>query len=196
MSSFGILFLSAIFLVLFQSPAFANFGIPMIVVIEPILILLLIPVIIMESLVMARTIKSIKFSKILCMTSISNLVSTIFGFPIMWLLMTAVELGLQIIRSTNAEIRHIADNLPEIVITILQAPWVAEGEILGAYLFLMIPFFFLSWWIEYAVAKSFIKVFNIKEEQKTIKSAVFKANIASYIFLSALPFIPFVTTKG
>jgi hypothetical protein len=114
----------------------------------------------------------------------------------MWLLMTAVELGLQIIRSTNAEIRHIADNLPEIVITILQAPWVAEGEILGAYLFLMIPFFFLSWWIEYAVAKSFIKVFNIKEEQKTIKSAVFKANIASYIFLSALPFIPFVTTKG
>ncbi|MDR2629173.1 MAG: hypothetical protein LBC30_04255, partial [Puniceicoccales bacterium] len=52
-----------------------------------------------------------------------------------------------------------------------------------AYLSLMIPFFFALRWIEYAVTKSYIKVFNAKEDQKTIKAAVFKANVASYIIL-------------
>jgi hypothetical protein len=102
----------------------------------------------------------------------------------MWLLMAAVELGLEISRAINPEISR---NLPEIVRMILQAPWTSEEESLWAYLFLMILFFFLSYRIEYTVTKSLIKDFNIKEEKKTIKLAIFKANIASYIFLSVFP---------
>jgi hypothetical protein len=54
MSPFRILSLSAICLVFFQSPPSANVGIPMMWIGEMILILLLIPMVIMESVVMAR----------------------------------------------------------------------------------------------------------------------------------------------
>jgi hypothetical protein len=213
MSSFRTLFLSAIMLILFQSTVSADTGIPMICVIEPMLIFVLIPVIIVESVVMARIIKSVKFSKILRITSVSNIISTLIGFPIMWGLMAMVQiitfgtiLSIIIFGITLLVILLVAakyfGGLSKISMVILAmillaaisgAPWITEVPewvFWLVYLALMIPFFFVSYWIEYAVTKSHIKVFNPKEEQKTIKVAVLKANIVSYIMLLATaPFV-------
>jgi hypothetical protein len=185
------LFLSAIILILFRSTASADAGIPMICIVEPMLIFLLVPVIIIESGEMARIIKGIKFSKILRMASMSNLVSTLIGFPIMWALMFAIQM---IITRDWGDFYSLSETKQTILEVTVLAPFVPphEGEkgwlIWVAYLFLMIPFFFVSYWIEYAVTKLYMKSFNPEEEQKTIQAAVFKANIASYILLIASPF--------
>jgi hypothetical protein len=166
---------------------------------------------------MARTIKSVKFSKILLTASLSNLVSTLIGFPIMWLLMFAVQCSAWVIlQNSEKAVQAILGMVVLIIacmtllipVIVLKSPlsWILRAAILcgalltpmisdnlwifvGAYLFLMILFFFLSYWIEYAVTKSFMKNFNPKEEQRTIKSAVFKANIASYILLIPFPLV-------
>jgi hypothetical protein len=69
-----------------------------------------------------------------------------------------------------------------------QAPWLIPYEpelkwmIPSATLFLLVPFFFVSWWIEYRVEKRLLK----EIDQTQLNAAVRNANLVSYGLLALI----------
>jgi hypothetical protein len=82
--------------------------------------------------------------------------------------------------------------LEQIVGTILSAPWIAPVENTASWavplaaLVLLIPFFFVSVWIEQKVMEHMLPVTEALEvNEKVLRSAVRGANLISYGFLFA-----------
>ncbi len=78
----------------------------------------------------------------------------------------------------------------KILAVTLQAAWLLPYEnelnwmIPAAGTFLLIPFFFVSWFSEYFIAKKMIK----NTEAVIIKKQVFNANLITYLLLLLWPF--------
>ncbi|HED06240.1 MAG TPA: hypothetical protein ENI61_06115 [Ignavibacteria bacterium] len=172
--------------------AFANAGVPMIILIMPTLALSIIPIIIIETIYIS---KKLSLSKKIAgkAVTISNVVSTIVGIPLTWILLVAIQIF------TGGGSSYGMDTaLGKIIAVTWQAPWLIPHEsqlhwmVPVSGLVLMIPFFFVSWWSEYFITNKILKDIDLKE----IKRYVRNANLITYGLLSLWPIIMLLIPNG
>jgi hypothetical protein len=163
-----------------ESIARADMGLPMIVVTMPLMVIALIPVIIIEALILGRRMRT-TFKSVLWPVSAANLVSTLIGIPVTWILLV----GLEIITGGGGTF-GLDTALGRFLSVTWQSPWLIPYEhnfywmIPMAQLVLLIPFFFASYFIERLIVKRMMP----KEDPKEVKRGVFTANLGSYALLS------------
>lgn len=133
-------------------PAHANMGIPMLAVVWPVMWILLVPIILMEAAVGTKLLH-LEFIHALRIAAIANLISTLIGVPVTWLLLMIFEL-----RVGKGGGVYGLDTLQGRLLSVtLQSPWVLPYEekwvIPAASLFLCIPFCMMSVWAEFNSAQ-------------------------------------------
>src|SRR5215469_16484040 len=138
----------------------ADAGVPMIFITLPGMVLLLLPIIEAEAaLIIHRT--SLRTGKVSWATAAANVVSTILGIPLTWGVLFLCEMGLFEALAHTTKLGHNSWNSPleRIVGTILSAPWIAPVGDSGSWavplaaIVLLIPFFFVSLWVEQRVVE-------------------------------------------
>lgn len=139
-----------------ELPLFADAGIPMIFVSLYGMVLLLIPIIVIEGLLCKRwlgltTWKAIKSN------AASNVASTIIGVPLAWALMFGVQFGTMSLEERFHAIENWHSPIANVVQIILNSAWISPvvgnstWPVAAAVLVLLVPFFFVSYGIEYFV---------------------------------------------
>jgi len=193
-----ILFSVFIFLLTLVSPAYANVGVPMIFITLPGMLIALMPIIAIESKIYFRYF-SLEKLKVIKYVTLTNSVSTILGIPLAWMLHTILLLSFGHAYSLLFPTPNIFTNsrLSLFLQVTLGAAWLGPIErqlywmIPSACLFLLIPYFFVSWYIEYLIMRKLAKTV----ENKLCKSATLKANLVSYSFLVIVVIIWLTTSK-
>jgi hypothetical protein len=157
---------------------FADIGIPLI---GPVIVLgwfTIVPVVIIETLVAVWMLRwRVGFA--LRSVALANALSMLLGFPLMWFLCVLASL------LTGGG--GWGDGS---MLDIVKGPaWLGPGYIedLGwavpfALILLCVPFFFMSWWIEYLCLFNF-SVKRDEEQRISIRAYAWKANLASYALL-------------
>jgi hypothetical protein len=175
------LLLALLIVLIAASESFANVGLPMISIYLPPAWLALIPIIIIEAIVGTRAF-NIPFSDSFRASGIANILTTILGLPLLWL----------IIVIAGGLIAYIDNNVAYIISLAITFPfWMPPIDksfswlILSSTVILMVIFFFISVWIEYLINKKILK----NHDPSIIKSWMWKANALSYIFLSSITII-------
>ncbi len=177
------LFLTLCILLCMPATAFANAGVPMIFLAMPVLGLSIIPIIIIEAIFLSKKM-GIDMPQSFKVTTLSNLVSTVAGIPLTWLLLILLEMLLG-----GGSAFGLETTLGKILSVTLQAAWLIPYEsdlhwmIPVAGVNLLFPFFFASWWSEYFVLKKILKAHSAQK----IKIAVRDANIITYLLLAFWP---------
>ena len=163
--------------------ASANAGVPMIFLAMPVLGLSIIPIIIIEAIFLSKKLE-LAVPSAFKTSTISNLVSTIIGIPLTWLLLVLIQM------LAGGGGAFGLDTMPGKVLSVtLQAAWLIPYEsdmhwmIPVAGLVLLVPFFFASWWSEYFVSKKILK----EHSAQRVKIAVRNANIITYALLAFWP---------
>jgi hypothetical protein len=164
-------------------PAYADSGVPMLALALPGMIISLIPIIIVESFYIHRSLKLL-FGRSLKVMGIANIESTLIGIPITWGVWVIVEMILGYMSYRVFENFHIS--LPESVSLLFAltvgAAWLGPVEsylywmVPAASLVLLIPFFYVSWLFERHRAKRLLKEYGPAD----IYRATFIANLYSY----------------
>lgn len=164
--------------------AWANAGIPMLFLVWPAQWLALIPIVVIESVVIARAVGSSTKAQ-LWPVSKANLLSTLVGVPVAWLAMLAVEAGAAGI---------LFGLLPS---SLTDAPWVryatfplmaawiggsSKLEFQAAFLVLAIPFCLVSIYVEHWSLRASVK----GELSALLRRAVIRGNILTYVLLSVV----------
>lgn len=176
----------------------ADAGVPMIFITLPQMIVLLLPIIAAETVVVVRR-TSLPKKRTLWATAVANLASTIVGVPLTWGVLLLCELGFFSALAHTSKFGNNSWNSPidQAVVTILSAPWLAPVGDTGSWavplatLVLLVPFFFVSVWIERKVTEQFFSVTASADAQpdqvneKVLRKAVRDANLMSYGFLFA-----------
>lgn len=162
-------------------PALADAGVPMIFLAFPLTLMVLIPVIVVESVVGRRVLR-LPWSRIFKVFGAVNLVSMLVGIPLTWFVLAMVQAG-----TGGGGAMDETSPIRRILAVTWQAPWLLPDErnlywkIPAAILFLLIPFFLVSWFVEYVLAKVWLK----GTEKTLVNRAVLRANLASYGMLFA-----------
>lgn len=167
-------------LFLFPFPASANAGLPMIIIFWPLLFILFLPIIIIEYGVMKKYTRSFSATAPLFWPLvIANLFSTLIGIPLTWIALVGIEVGVSLfLPSGGVTLSYIWP---------LTAPWLYPDTlqhnwmIVTALLILLIPFYFISAWTEGRIMGWMTKN---KENKTHIRTAMWKANFFSYLFLA------------
>ena len=163
--------------------ASANAGVPMIFLAMPVLGLSISPIIIIEAIFLSKKLELATPSAFRTAT-ISNLVSTIVGIPLTWLLLVLIQM-----LAGGGGAYGLDTTLGKVLSVTLQAAWLIPYEsdlhwmIPVAGLVLLVPFFFVSWWSEYFVSKKILK----EHSAQRVKNAVRNANIITYALLAFWP---------
>ena len=163
--------------------ATANAGVPMIFLAMPALGLSIIPIIIIEAMFLSKKLELTTTSAFKT-TTISNLVSTIVGIPLTWLLLVLIQM-----LAGGGGAYGLDTTLGKVLSVTLQAAWLIPYEsdlhwmIPVAGLVLLVPFFFASWWSEYFVTKKMLK----EHSAQRVKIVVRNANIITYALLAFWP---------
>ena len=168
-------------------PLLFDMGLPMIFPSVFLMVVALLPIILLEAFIIARSLR-LGTTQVIWATAVANLATTVVGIPIWWLLLTIVEFGISGL-ATGAGY-NIWNNFFSVT---LGAPWVAPRSgghdgwiILGAMLFLLIPYFFASWGLEYLVVRAKLVEKTLGDENTSIFRTIGKANLASYLLLAAV----------
>jgi hypothetical protein len=172
--------------------AHADVGVPMIFVTLPGMVLGLIPIVLIESWMLARRIGR-KPGAVIKAITLANLYSTFLGIPLTWLGLLVVQttLGVVAMLLFMAKVpMHWADSFAgNLLATTIQAPWMGPERPNWTYptatLILLIPFFFASWKSELGVVRNHIK--DVPAEE--LKVGVRDANLASYALLVAITLV-------
>ena len=174
-------------------------GVPMIMPTMYFMVLALIPIVLIESWYMSKALR-IRFSRTVGRLAIANVVSTLVGLPFMWM----VLFGIQVM--TGGFAYGTEGFAGKLLAVTLQAPWLPpfgpeEFWIFhSAALFLLIPFFFATWLIEYVTVRNrfAVEVTEIDSttdtaaaEQKVLR-AVRNANLLSYGLIALLVILSLV----
>ncbi len=169
----------------------ANIGLPMILIIAPDMLIALIPIILIESYIMSKQL-TLAFIPSLKAASWGNIISTVIGIPITWAVLVAIQIA------TGGEKSYgLNSPINKFLAVTWQSPWLMPYKkefhwmVPAAALFLLVPFFFVSWWIEYEIEKRVMK--NIDHSQ--IKRAVRNANLVSYGILALIVLGFLITAK-
>lgn len=177
----------------FPNCVLANVGVPIIFYSYPYMILGLLVVILIEYMYLSDKLDLDK-KQLFKTTLKANVISTIIGYPIAWFLyLIGIEFPLMglIYLIENFAIKNNINFL----LTIANSETVqgiAYAAYLGpqashlstniAILMLLIPAFFVSYYLEYITMKSDIKLDKVENLQYLVK----RANIYSYIFLAGI----------
>ncbi len=176
-------FLTICILLCLPGAASANAGVPMIFLAMPVLGLSIIPIIIIEIIFLSKKLEIDIFQSVK-ITTISNLVSTIVGIPLTWLLLVLIQM-----LSGGGGAFGLETTLGKVLSVTWQAAWLLPYEsdlywmIPVAGSVLLLPFFFASWWSEYLVWKKMFK----EHSAQRIRTAVRNANIITYGLLALWP---------
>ncbi len=182
-SSKGKLLLALCMLLCIPGVALANAGVPMIFLAMPALGLSIIPIIIIEAMLLSKKLE-LTVPGAFKITTISNLVSTIVGIPLTWLLLVLIQM-----LAGGGGAFGLDTTLGKVLSVTLQAAWLIPYEsdlhwmIPVAGLVLLVPFFFTSWWSEYLVSMKMLK----EHSAQRVKIAVRNANIITYALLVFWP---------
>lgn len=145
---------TGIAMLLWPSSAVANAGLPMIVLYWPGALLLLVPVIALETACFRRYLQ-VPWSSSLRVAGLANLASTVVGIPLTWLALVLLQIVLL------APFGAISEDVPawlHPVGVVLSAPWflpneaTADLQMVGAAAILSVPFFLASVYVERWVA--------------------------------------------
>lgn len=180
----------AISAILISSLTHANAGIPMLMLAAPIYIQSFIPIVILETLYLTKSLKVPAIKSAATVTT-ANLFSTIIGIPLTWFILVSLQMA-----TGGGSYFDFDTTLGKIITVTWQAPWLSphEGQlgwmIPSAGIILLIPFFFASWWSEYFISKKILKEIPKKE----ILAKVRNANLITYTLLTLWP-IGFLAIK-
>jgi hypothetical protein len=159
--------------------AYADMGLPMLSVTLGVMAIGLIPIIVIEMFILQKKLK-ISLRQSIKTSFITNLISTIIGIPITWVLLVLLQVA------TGGGRGYGLETIFQKLLAITwQAPWLVPHEselywmVPSAELFLLIPFFFASWFIEYLIARVILK----KIDKKILKHSIFIANLITYLLL-------------
>jgi hypothetical protein len=174
----------ALCIILDPSSARADVGLPMIFLGFPFMLLAFVPVCLIEMLVFSRRMK-VPFIKLGKPVVVANLVSTLVGYPLSWLLLLALEL-----LTTRGKAFGLASLWSKVIAVVFQSAWLVPYEndlrwmVPAAGIVGLVPAFFLSIWIE-------SKVLNRFSTPPTtfLPSDVRQANLQSYALLLLILFI-------
>jgi hypothetical protein len=172
-----------------SSIALADVGIPMIVIEWPLMLMAMVPVIILEALLIRRWV-SLSYRDAFKGTTAANVVSTLAGVPLSWLMMLAVEYAVGLPMDIAADKLHLNVDGPvfRVVSMLVSVAWIGGEDasmkwiIPACIAILLVPCFFLSVWIESKVCLGIWK--NLDRE--TVRRGVFRSNLASYTALLVL----------
>lgn len=170
---------------------FIDIGVPMIFLAIPVMVIALLPIISLEAFALCRSL-SLPFNQALRVATFANLASTLVGIPITWLLLVAVQLV-----TGGGAAYGLKTPLTKFLSVTWQAPWLIPYEsdlhwmIPAAGLFLLIPFFFASWYVEYLVAKRILKRVDPNDTWRGVRNA----NIISYGLLAVYLVTVLVTAR-
>jgi len=171
------------------TPAYADAGIPMLAWAWPWMIISLIPIILIETLYIRRSLK-LSFGHALKVMNIANIESTLIGIPITWVAWVIIEIIIGYGITFVFENFHVS--LPESASLLLAltvgAAWLSAGQssfywmVPTASLVLLIPFFYVSWLFEHRRTRRLLKEYD----PANIKEATLIANLCSYGLLFAI----------
>jgi len=176
----GRLLATATSMSLFTVAASADAGVPMLFVTFPAMVVSLIPIVLVETVVLARALKT-RAALLAKSTAIANVVSTIIGIPLTWVALVILELV-----TDGGSAHDLTTPLQKFLAVTWQAPWLIPYErelywmVPAASLALLVPFFFASYFIEASIVVRLERRFPASQ----IRAAVFRANLASYIGLA------------
>ena len=163
-----------------------DMGLPMIFPSIVLMAVALVPIVFIEAYIVASSLQ-VNVKKVFPPVTIANLVSTLVGIPVTWFVLALLQIGSVIVLGTIAKWIPSTD----LFSLTLGAPWVYPGHdnekliVLGAMLFLLIPYGLASWAIEYLVVKAMlVKKHEFGDLLKNLKAAVGKANLVSYCLLA------------
>jgi hypothetical protein len=165
---------------LVPSVASADAGIPMLVLVWPGAWLALLPVVLVEALV-ARRLLRLRFGRSLRVALVANLVSTGVGIPVTWLGLVLVEMlgALGIAGTTVFATDFESDRWFQLAFFPFMAAWLPDSApwmVVAAAIVLCVPFYFVSVWLEFLVARRFLPEF----ERVQVKRWSRIANAVSY----------------
>ncbi|MDR0753472.1 MAG: hypothetical protein LBE95_02285 [Holosporaceae bacterium] len=181
-------FVLSVAILFFQQAVYADVGVPTIMLFEPFMILLLIPVIFVEFMIMKRYLQSLPKLKVLKATAISNVCSTLIDFPVTWIMMLIMQFLYSTLLKSALDFFKVEWKKQMQIRYFLEPAWSAPHEHptniqmfgIGISLTIMlIASFFMSYWIEHKITSKICKEADVS----VIKKSVWQANIASYILL-------------
>jgi hypothetical protein len=141
----------------------------------------LIPVIAVESVVLKYLLPS-AWREATIAGSLGNLLSTLVGVPLAWVVFLAFEFAVAV----PASYLHV--NPGPVLGTILFAAWLVPDEhdldwmVPLSTMVLLVGFFYVSVWIESTVAERILQGYT----RDRIRFAVWRANLASYAILEVI----------
>jgi hypothetical protein len=168
----------------------ADIGIPMIFIQWPLMLGALIPVIIVEALLIRRWIPLSYRDAFIGVTK-ANLLSTLAGFPLAWLAMFAVEMGIMLPLGLAADKWHwhfLDSPFFQIVGFPLSVAWLGPAGDEAYWLvplaaaLLLIPSFYVSVWLERFICRRAWP----SSDAAAVRLGVYRANLASYVVLFIL----------
>ncbi len=169
----------------------ADMGVPMLFITFPAMLVALLPVIVVEVLVLARHLGCSALA-VWKPVALANVFSTCIGIPVTWFVLVVLQMV------TGGGSAYGLDSVAEKFLAVTwQAPWLIPYDTdLGwmvptAFLVLLVPFFFVSWWSEWKVAGRFLKHVDAPK----LKGGMLISNLASYSLLSLCVGYLFFTGK-
>jgi hypothetical protein len=167
------------------SIAYANTGIPMLVLVLPAGILALPIVIVLEGSILQRRLGMTR-ARSLKLSGVANAWSTLIGIPVAWFVLVMFEMlgGAVVWRVVVGEnVRHPQEFWQDILIVIWSAPWLVPIReeptpwiLPVATLVLLVPFFFASYLVEMHVIRRALPDVDAPQ----VRDATWRANVATY----------------
>lgn len=161
----------------------------MIALVMPVFFYAFIPIVLIEAFVIKKKLREYSFLKLFNGAAISNLISSFAGIPLAWGIITCIQVF--IIPGGGTFYEELPQYLRLIFAVTIQAGWLLPYEkelewmVPIALLVLLIPFFYVSYWIEAPIVSRFLdKGEGIDKIQ--VRKAVWVANLYSYLFLGLL----------
>jgi hypothetical protein len=182
----------------FSLAAFADAGVPMLILVWPVFGLALLPIIGIEYVILRKRLADFTSKRLLLAAFVSNITSTVIGIPLTWVCLAGIEmLGLMTVDAIvpGGQI-GLAKQLGTFWTYFLNAtalaPWLMPygshlyWMIPVAFLVLLVPFFYASYWIEAAIT---VRLLKDKENRLAIRKAVWVGNVCTYSMMAVLDLI-------